>query len=326
MRSSFNDNMGPTVKDSPPSSPNSESMGSSTSTKRKRRTHDGPTSGGSQNFAHASQYVHTESKYQPKEEKEPKLFDNGVSAPHMLGNQLNPSSSMAQKMSDTLSQEMKAHSIFTEANNAGVNLVGPPLHSRVIASVKASQNAASTSFTSSNPAGTSNNSGVLGSGNIPQTLDQLLERQWEQGSQFLMDQAQHFDIASLLSCLHQLRAENLRLEENITSLLQRRDHLLAVNARLAIPLTSPSSNNSSHTSIVENGVPSNSSTDSSAHSQFPHRSSATNQPQQSSTIRHASSGGNNYQGQSNNLITQNNSNSSNLIRNTSVDMIRSIQR
>ncbi|CAH2226509.1 jg171 [Pararge aegeria aegeria] len=26
-----------------------------------------------------------------------------------------------------------------------------------------------------------------------QSLDQLLERQWEQGSQFLMEQAQHFD-------------------------------------------------------------------------------------------------------------------------------------
>ncbi|KAF3422167.1 hypothetical protein E2986_11690 [Frieseomelitta varia] len=44
-------------------------------------------------------------------------------------------------------------------------------------------------------------------------------------------------VASLLSCLHQLRAENLRLEEHVNSLLQRRDHLLAVNARLAIPLT-----------------------------------------------------------------------------------------
>ncbi|CAG9138353.1 unnamed protein product [Plutella xylostella] len=70
-----------------------------------------------------------------------------------------------------------------------------------------------------------------------QSLDQLLERQWEQGSQFLMEQAQHFDIASLLSCLHQLRSENVRLEEHVGSLLQRRDHLLAVNARLAIPLT-----------------------------------------------------------------------------------------
>lgn len=44
-------------------------------------------------------------------------------------------------------------------------------------------------------------------------------------------------VASLLSCLHQLRTENVRLEEHVGNLLQRRDHLLAVNARLAIPLT-----------------------------------------------------------------------------------------
>lgn len=248
--------MGPTVKDSPPSSPGSESMSSSVSGRRKRRVNEtgggaGASSGTSttstsQNFSHSSPYnTPMETKYQPKEEKDSKLFDNGVNAPHMLGNQLNPNSSMAQKMTDTLNQEMKAHSIFTEASNSGMNLVGPPLHSRVIASAKASQNASSSpSFSSSNntASSTNNASGVLGGGTIPQTLDQLLERQWEQGSQFLMDQAQHFDIASLLSCLHQLRAENLRLEENVNSLLQRRDHLLAVNARLAIPLTSPPNN------------------------------------------------------------------------------------
>ncbi|OXU27772.1 hypothetical protein TSAR_009521 [Trichomalopsis sarcophagae] len=326
----FSDNMGPTVKDSPPSSPGSESMSSATSGRRKRRGNEtGTTSAGSQNFSHSSQYTPMESKYQPKEEKESKMFDNGVSAPHMLGNQLNPTSSMAQKMSDTLSQEMKAHSIFTEASNSGMNLIGPPLHSRVIASAKASQNASTTPsfssmFSANNSTGATNNSGVLGSGSIPQTLDQLLERQWEQGSQFLMDQAQHFDIASLLSCLHQLRAENLRLEENVNSLLQRRDHLLAVNARLAIPLTSPS-NTSTHSSIVENGLPTNSPAEPASHPQFSHRASSVNPSQQSTTIRHAS-GGNNYQGQSSNLISQNNSNNSNLIRNTSVDMMRSIQR
>lgn len=31
------------------------------------------------------------------------------------------------------------------------------------------------------------------SGTTHQSLEQLLERQWEQGSQFLMEQAQHFD-------------------------------------------------------------------------------------------------------------------------------------
>lgn len=35
--------------------------------------------------------------------------------------------------------------------------------------------------------------GTSASGNNPQSLEQLLERQWEQGSQFLMEQAQHFD-------------------------------------------------------------------------------------------------------------------------------------
>ena len=41
--------------------------------------------------------------------------------------------------------------------------------------------------------GTSNHTSGPSVGTIPQSLDQLLERQWEQGSQFLMEQAQHFD-------------------------------------------------------------------------------------------------------------------------------------
>ncbi|KAF3422168.1 hypothetical protein E2986_11690 [Frieseomelitta varia] len=231
--------MGPTVKESPPSSPGSESMSSSGPGRRKRK---GTSAASTTPTPSAST---TPTLTNPKEEKDVKLFQNGVSAPHMLGNQLNPTSTMAQKMSDTLSQELEAHSIFTEANNSTTNLVGPQLHSRI----RSNQSGAPpTSFSSvfntttntntNNSSGASTTStGALGSGAIPQTLDQLLERQWEQGSQFLMEQAQHFDIASLLSCLHQLRAENLRLEEHVNSLLQRRDHLLAVNARLAIPLT-----------------------------------------------------------------------------------------
>jgi len=72
---------------------------------------------------------------------------------------------------------------------------------------------------------------------FPQNLEQLLERQWEQGSQFLMEQAHNFDIASLLSCLHNLRQENMRLEDHVANLNRRREHLLAVNARLSIPLS-----------------------------------------------------------------------------------------
>jgi len=36
-------------------------------------------------------------------------------------------------------------------------------------------------------------SGASSINGAPQSLEQLLERQWEQGSQFLMEQAQHFD-------------------------------------------------------------------------------------------------------------------------------------
>lgn len=48
-------------------------------------------------------------------------------------------------------------------------------------------------------------------------------------------------VASLLSCLYQLKSENVNLEEELATCSRRRDHLLAVNARLAIPLP-PQSN------------------------------------------------------------------------------------
>ncbi|XP_047040501.1 protein AF-10-like isoform X7 [Helicoverpa zea] len=152
-------------------------------------------------------------------------------APHMLGNELNPESGAAACLQEQLTAELAAHAAGTSVGDA---LVPPPLINK----------AASGGSISS------------GRSSSAQSLDQLLERQWEQGSQFLMEQAQHFDsassyhpylrreallteaaVASLLSCLHQLRTENVRLEEHVGSLLQRRDHLLAVNARLAIPLT-----------------------------------------------------------------------------------------
>lgn len=64
-------------------------------------------------------------------------FQNGVHAPHMLGNQLNPNSNMAQKMTDHLNSELEAHSIFSSSDNNS-SLIGPQLHHKVIASVKMS--------------------------------------------------------------------------------------------------------------------------------------------------------------------------------------------
>ncbi|XP_050683109.1 protein AF-10-like isoform X3 [Leptidea sinapis] len=141
-------------------------------------------------------------------------YDSNCVAPHMLGNELNPESGAAARLQEQLTAELAAHATGSCGSDP---LIPPPLINK----------AASVGGPGSGRSGVSS----------AQSLDQLLERQWEQGSQFLMEQAQHFDIASLLSCLHQLRTENVRLEEHVGNLLQRRDHLLAVNARLAIPLT-----------------------------------------------------------------------------------------
>lgn len=171
---------------------------------------------------------------------------NGIIAPHMLGNQLNPNSSVAQKMTDTLAAELEAHSVTNHASPVGTaNFTGVPFPVRVV-SPSLKMNAVPPS------------SGVSP---FPQSLEQLLERQWEQGSQFLMEQAQHFDskfiefyyfavvrldinvllfeniVASLLSVLHNLRQENMRLEDHVMNLNRRREHLLAVQARLSIPLS-----------------------------------------------------------------------------------------
>ncbi|KAB7496052.1 Protein AF-10 [Armadillidium nasatum] len=147
--------------------------------------------------------------------------DSGASSPESLtSSDMVPAKRIAQKMTDTLHAELEAHSIYRDEEKINVGLIGPALPGK---------------------RETSTPGAVLNSTQpppLPQSLEQLLERQWEQGSQFLMEQAQHFDIASLLSCLHQLRQENVRLEETVNNLIARRDHLLAVNARLSVPLSS----------------------------------------------------------------------------------------
>lgn len=86
----------PPIKDSPPSSPCSEGG----SRKRNRPSTD---------------------------TKDFKFFQNGVHVTHMLGNQLNPASSVAQKMSDQLHMELEAHSLYTSSSlDSATAIIGPP--------------------------------------------------------------------------------------------------------------------------------------------------------------------------------------------------------
>ncbi|CAB3403486.1 unnamed protein product [Caenorhabditis bovis] len=70
---------------------------------------------------------------------------------------------------------------------------------------------------------------------LPTSMEQLLERQWDQGAQMLINQSQ-FDVAQLLNCLHQLKSENIRLEDQLYQLTKRREHLVTLNQRLSQPL------------------------------------------------------------------------------------------
>lgn len=106
---------------------------------------------------------------------------NGMSAPQMLGNQLNPASSVAQKMSEALSAEVEVHTNFSHpspSNSGAAAITGVPFPSRNV-SAMLNTIGATVSATANAP--------------FPHSLEQLLERQWEQGSQFLMEQAQHYD-------------------------------------------------------------------------------------------------------------------------------------
>lgn len=187
------------LKESPPSSPGSEASA------RKRRK--GVNSLTPQPSPHAFIIDH-------KEKDSKMILQNGaipITTHHMLGNQLNPNSSVAKNMVETLNMEIEAHSIYTHEPQQ--NLVGPQYPGRkesvmissprlvqagtdfyFFSQAKPSSSSSTSTTTSSGPASlTSMLSGASSSNGAPQSLEQLLERQWEQGSQFLMEQAQHFD-------------------------------------------------------------------------------------------------------------------------------------
>ncbi|XP_068091703.1 protein AF-10 isoform X2 [Hyperolius riggenbachi] len=77
------------------------------------------------------------------------------------------------------------------------------------------------------------------------SIEQLLERQWSEGQQFLQEQGTTSDILGMLKSLHQLQVENRRLEEQIKNLNAKKERLQILNAQLSVPFPSITSNPSS---------------------------------------------------------------------------------
>ncbi|KAK9527855.1 hypothetical protein VZT92_014380 [Zoarces viviparus] len=88
--------------------------------------------------------------------------------------------------------------------------------------------------------------GLLGTGGgggetlppVATSIEQLLERQWNEGQSFLLQQGAQGDVLGMLKSLHQLQEENRRLEEQIKTLTMKKERLQLLSAQLSVPFTS----------------------------------------------------------------------------------------
>lgn len=81
----------------------------------------------------------------------------------------------------------------------------------------------------------------------PTSLMELLQRQWEQTAQFVMDQSsRQSNAGTMLSRLYQLQTENQQMQERITNLAAQREFLLATNSQLG-SIISESQQHQQHT-------------------------------------------------------------------------------
>ncbi|XP_039610187.1 protein AF-10 isoform X3 [Polypterus senegalus] len=73
---------------------------------------------------------------------------------------------------------------------------------------------------------------------VATSIEQLLERQWSEGQQFLLEHSTTGDILGMLKSLYQLQVENRRLEEQIKALTARKEQLQLLRAQLSLPFAS----------------------------------------------------------------------------------------
>lgn len=171
---------------------------------------------------------------------------------HMFGNRLNPNSAMAaliaQSEGSPADQELGDGALgFSRRGNSPKTNLSPRsplsgLHIRYDAGPMVPG---------------------LGSGSdtLPPaatSIDQLLERQWNEGQQFLLQQGSQGDVLAMLKSLHQLQVENRRLEEQIRTLTMKKERLQLLSAQLSVPFTPASTTATTASSPM---YPSNTHTD-----------------------------------------------------------------
>ncbi|XP_069314920.1 protein AF-10 isoform X5 [Eulemur rufifrons] len=158
---------------------------------------------------------------------------------HMYGNRLNPNSSVA-----ALIAQSESNQTDQDLGDNSRSLVGRGSSPR--GSLSPRSPVSSLQIRYDQPG----NSSLENLPPVAASIEQLLERQWSEGQQFLLEQGTPSDILGMLKSLHQLQVENRRLEEQIKNLTAKKERLQLLNAQLSVPFptitTNPSPSHQIH--------------------------------------------------------------------------------
>ncbi|XP_051872236.1 protein AF-10 isoform X2 [Pristis pectinata] len=156
---------------------------------------------------------------------------------HMFGNQLNPNSAMA-----ALIAQSETSPADQDLDN-GHSVPGRSSSPRGSLSPRSPVSGLQIRYDQSS------NSVLENLPPVASSIEQLLERQWNEGQQFLFEQGSPGEVMGMLKSLHQLQVENRQLEEQIKSLTAKKERLQLLNAQLSVPFPVVSSNTSLTTQI-----------------------------------------------------------------------------
>ncbi|XP_060949799.1 LOW QUALITY PROTEIN: protein AF-10 [Limanda limanda] len=159
---------------------------------------------------------------------------------HMFGNRLNPNSAMAALMAQ--SEVSPADQEVGDSSSVGAQ--GFSIRASPKTTPRSPIGGLQIRYDSSGSL-PGPGLGLLGAGGgggetplpVATSIEQLLERQWNEGQSFLLQQGGQGDVVGMLKSLHQLQEENRRLEEQIKTLTMKKERLQLLSAQLSVPFT-----------------------------------------------------------------------------------------
>ncbi|XP_057680221.1 protein AF-10 isoform X1 [Corythoichthys intestinalis] len=175
---------------------------------------------------------------------------------HMFGNRLNPNSAMA-----ALIAQSEASPADPEAGDSSVGVQGFSIRASPKTTPRSPIGGLQIRYDSSGSL-PGPGLGLLGAGGggetlppVATTIEQLLERQWNEGQSFLLQQGAQGDVVGMLKSLHQLQEENRRLEEQIKTLSMKRERLQLLSAQLSVPFTPTSTSSDIKGGSTDSSLP-----------------------------------------------------------------------